>query len=377
MLTLALVRQINVTGAFGPDRSDGALAQKSSSNFPLHFALQYPRISTIAPSSGRHMQVRKLAAVAVITYAIVFGWITTLCAEGWPQRPVRFIIPFGPGAGADIGARLIQEGLQKRWGKPIIIENRPGGDSMVAIQAFLHANDDHTFLWSASGNFTVHPTLYKNLPYDPADIVPIARYSNTILAVGVPTSMNISTLKEFVDRARAAPGKFNGTAVPGTTDLAFDYFAKAEKLMIAKVPYRNTVQAATDLGEGRIQVYASSYAILRPVIESGRIRALAVMGRERAPSLPKIPSAFEEGYPALEMEGLVGLFGIRDMSPELRERIADDIIAVSRDPTVINTLNATGQTPNPGGPKEFGESIERQRQRIAIIAKEIGITPEQ
>ncbi len=248
---------------------------------------------------------------------------------------------------------------------------------MVAIQAFLHANDDHTFLWTASGNFTVHPTLYKNLPYDPADIVPIARFSNTILAVGVPTSVNIGTLKEFIERARAAPGKFNGTAVPGTTDLAFDYFAKSEGLKIAKVPYRNTVQAATDLGEGRIQVYASSYAILRPVIESGRIKVLAVMGRERAPSLPNIPSALEEGYPALEMEGLVGLFGIRGVSPELRDRIAADIIAVSRDPTVIKTLNATGQTPNPGGPKEFAESIERQRQRIAIIAKEIGITPQQ
>jgi len=321
------------------------------------------------------MQVRKFATVAIVTCGIVLGCITTLCAEGWPQRPVRFIIPFGPGAGADIGARLIQDALQRRWGKPVIIENRPGGDSMVAIQAFLHANDDHTFLWSASGNFTVHPTLYKNLPYDPADIVPIARYSNTILAVAVPTSMNIRTLTEFVERARAAPGEFNGTAVPGTTDLAFDYFAKAEGLKIAKVPYRNTVQAATDLGEGRIQVYASSYAILRPIIETGRIRVLAVMGRERAPSLPNIPSALEEGYPALEMEGLVGLFGIQDMSPELRERIATDITAVSRDPSVIKTLNATGQTPNPGGSKEFAESIERQRERIAIIAKELGITP--
>jgi tripartite-type tricarboxylate transporter receptor subunit TctC len=323
------------------------------------------------------MQVRKLAAVAVVTYGIVFGWITTVCAQDWPQRPVRFIIPFGPGAGADIGARLIQEALQKRWGKPVIIENRPGGDSMVAIQAFLHANDDHTFLWSASGNFTVHPTLYKNLPYDPADIVPIARYSNTILALAVPTSLNIRTLKDFVERARAASGNFNGTAVPGTTDLAFDYFAKSEGLAIAKVPYRNTVQAATDLGEGRIQVYASSYAILRPVVETGRIRVLAVMGRDRAPSLPRTPSAAEEGYPSLEMEGLVGLFGTRDMSPDLRERIAADIIAVSRDPTVINTLNATGQTPNPGGPKEFAQSIERQRERIAIIAKELGITPQQ
>src|SRR6266511_513420 len=88
--------------------------------------------------------------------------------QAWPQQPVKFIIPFGPGAGADIGARLIQESLQARWKKPVVIENRPGGDSMVAIQTFLSANDDHVFLWSPSGNFTVHPTLYQKLPYDPA-----------------------------------------------------------------------------------------------------------------------------------------------------------------------------------------------------------------
>ena len=253
-------------------------------------------------------------AVVIGFLGLLSAMATVSRAETWPQRPVKFIIPFGPGAGADIGARLIQEALQVRWGKPVVIENRPGGDSIVAIQTFLSANDDHTFLWSPSGNFTVHPTLYQKLPYDPAHIVPIARYSNTILAVGVPASMNIGTLKEFVERARAAPGTFNGTAVPGITDFAFDYFAKTEGLSIAKVPYRDTVQAANDLGEGRIQVYASSYAILRPRTEAGRIKVLAVMGRERAPSLPDIPAAAEAGFPALEMEGLVGLFGIRDMS---------------------------------------------------------------
>ena len=323
------------------------------------------------------MNVTKLAAVVIAVLGIVFGWATVAPAQTWPQRPVRFIIPFGPGAGADIGARLIQESLQKRWGKPVVIENRPGGDSMVAIQAFLSANDDHTFLWAPAGNFTVHPTLYQKLPYDPADIVPIARYSNTILAVGVPASMKINTLKELVERVRAAPGTFNQTAVPGITDFAFDYLAKTEGLVLTKVPYRDTVQAATDLGEARIQIYASSYAILRPQTEAGRIKVVAVMGRERAPSLPALPSAAEAGYPALEMEGLVGLFGIKEISAELREKIAADVIAAARDPAVIARLNATAQTPNLGGPKEFAASIAHQRARIAIIAKAVGIPPKQ
>jgi tripartite-type tricarboxylate transporter receptor subunit TctC len=102
-------------------------------------------------------------------------------------------VPFGPGAGADIGARLLAERLPARWGKPLVIENRPGGDGLVAIQAFLSAGDDHTLLFTPSGNFTVHPYQYDKLPYTPADLVPIARVSNTILAVGVPESMKVVT----------------------------------------------------------------------------------------------------------------------------------------------------------------------------------------
>ena len=164
------------------------------------------------------------AAAGVLGSLILLAAPTQAQAQSWPQRPVRFIIPFGPGAGADIGARLIQERLQKKWGQPVVIENRPGGDSIIAIQAVLSANDDHTFLWGPSGNFIVHPFQYKKLPYDPNDIVPVARFSSTILGVGVPASMKIKTVAEFVKLARADDGKFNSAAVPGITELALDYF---------------------------------------------------------------------------------------------------------------------------------------------------------
>src|SRR6476646_2418353 len=149
--------------------------------------------------------------------------------QAWPQGPVRFILPFGPGAGADIGARLIQERLQNKWGQPVVIENRPGGDSMIAIQAVLSANDDHTFLWGPSGNFTVHPYLYNKLPYDPDELIPVARFSSTILALGVPAASNLKTVADLATQARAQDGKFNSAAVPGITELAFDYFAHNAK----------------------------------------------------------------------------------------------------------------------------------------------------
>jgi tripartite-type tricarboxylate transporter receptor subunit TctC len=319
---------------------------------------------------------RAIGLAAAVTVSTAFGAPAAHAqAEAWPQRPVKFVIPFGPGAGADIGARLIQEKLAARWGKPVVIENRPGGDSIVAIQAFLSANDDHTFLWGPSGNFIVHPYQYKKLPYDPSHIVPTARFSSTILAVAVPTSMKIGTVAEYVKQARAAAGKFNSAAVPGITELAFDYFQHKANITTAKVPYKDIVQAVNDLGEARLQVYSASYAILRPQREGGRIVVLAQFGKQRAPSLPDIPTGIEAGFPELEMDGNVGLFASPAASAALVERIGADIVAVSDDKAIDDKLNATAQTPSRGGAKEFAASIAAQRAQIAAIAKALNIVP--
>jgi tripartite-type tricarboxylate transporter receptor subunit TctC len=203
------------------------------------------------------------------------------------------------------------------------------------------------------------------------------RWRDTILAVGVPASMHIATMAEFVERARAQPGKFNAAVVPGITEFTFDYFVKTSGLSIQKVPYRDIVQAATDVGEGRLQIYMASYAILQPQALAGRIKTLAVTGRVRAPILPDVPTAIEAGFPSLEVEGLVGLFGPRSMASDLRERIGADVRTVAADPEISARLASTAQTPNPGGPAEFAASVEDQRAKIAAIAQALGIKPKQ
>jgi tripartite-type tricarboxylate transporter receptor subunit TctC len=295
----------------------------------------------------------------------------------WPQRPVRFIVPLGPGSGADIGARLLADRLLARWGKPVVIENRPGADGLVAIQAFVNAADDHTLLYTPSGSFTVHPLQYEKLPYVPEDLVPLARVSNTIIAMGAPASLKIGSLAEFAKYARAEAGKLNAAVVSGITEFTFDYFVKTAGLSIAKVPYRDIVQAATDLSEGRLQVMMSSYAILQPHVQAGRVRVLAVNGHERTTILSGIPTANESGFPALEVEGLVGLFGPRGISNALRQRIGADVAAVAGDPTIADRLAGTAQVPNPGGPAEFAAAIDRQRAQIATIAQALGPIPKQ
>jgi tripartite-type tricarboxylate transporter receptor subunit TctC len=299
-------------------------------------------------------------------------------AQDWPQRPIRFILTLGAGSGADIGARLLSDRLAKKWGQPIVVENRPGGDGIVAINAFVGAKDDHVLLFAPSSSFIAHPYQHENLPYKPSDLATIARVSNTVITISVPADFPAKTLKDVVDAARARPGELNWAGLTGALDIIFEGWLKSIGADIKKVPYRNPVEAANDLAAGRVQVYESAYAIARPHIQAGKIRAVAVTNTSRASAIPDVPTVAEAGFPALTMDGLVGLFGPPSMPMALRERIAADIKEVmDADPVVKDRLIATAQIPNPGGPAEFAKSIEEQREVLTKAAKDLGIKAKQ
>ena len=315
--------------------------------------------------------------LAFILTALVMPLLASVSAsaQSWPTRPVKFILTLGPGSGADIGARLLADRLTKKWDQPVLIENRPGGDGVVAISTFVGARDDHVLLFAPSSSFIGHPYLHDNLPYKPGDLAPIARVSNTVVAISVPVDLPVRSLKDFVELARAKPGELNWAGLTGGLDIMFEGWLKSIGADIKKVPYRNPVEAANDLASGRVQLYESAYAIARPQIQAGKIKALAVTNTARASAIPDIPTVAEAGYPALTIDGLVGLFGPPTMPKEMRESIAADIKAVmDGDPVITDRLIMTAQIPNPGGPDEFAKSIDEQRAVLAKAAKELGIS---
>jgi tripartite-type tricarboxylate transporter receptor subunit TctC len=296
-------------------------------------------------------------------------------AQTWPQRPVRFLVTLGPGSGIDIGTRLLADRLSTRWGQPVVVENRPGGDGLVAISAMVSAHDDHVLLASPTSSFTAHPFVYKNVPYKPEDLQPIARVSNTIIAMAVPADLPVKSLADLVALARAQPGKLNWAGTTGAIDFLVAGFLRKAGLDMSKVPYRNQVEAANDLAAGRIQLNETAYAIVRPQLQAGKVKLLAVTNSVRAPVLPDVPTVTEAGFPDLALDGLVGFFGPPEMPLALRERIAADVKEVGADPAISTRLNDTGQLPNFGGPAEFHAAIELQRARVAAAAKEIGAVP--
>jgi len=318
--------------------------------------------------------LRALAlAIAGVAVSALVVPAAVSAQPSWPQRNVRFIVPLGPGAGVDIGARLLADRLSARWGKPVVVENRPGGDAIVAITAFIGAHDDHTLLFAPAATFTAHPYLHDRLPYDQADLIPVARVSNTIVAMTAPSSLKVSTFKDLIEEVRARPGRMNWATATGFSDFLFEAYLKNAGLDMSKVPYRDPVQPATDAAEGRIEFYWAAFAIARPHLDGGKLKLLAVSNTVHIPDLPQVPTIAEAGFPALTYDGLVGVFAPREMAADVRERIAADVTAVAADPEIGQRLLTTGQLVSPSGGAEFAAAIDRQRAVVAGIAKDMGI----
>src|SRR3954462_6211662 len=228
------------------------LGEGGCSETPLTHSLLRSAAAGLSPTGRGHNHevnmnpIRRLAiAAAALSFwcFALFGATTPANAQAnsqdWPSRPVKFIVPLGPGSGTDIGARLVAEQLTRLWGQPVLVENRAGGDAIVGINAFITAHDNHTLLYMPTSSFVAHPYLHDKLPYDPAELSPVARVSNTYVGLVVSPSLNGSTVGDFIAAARAQPGQLNYATGTGMTDVQFEAYFKREGLALTRVQYRD------------------------------------------------------------------------------------------------------------------------------------------
>jgi len=296
-------------------------------------------------------------------------------AQNWPQRTVRLIVPLSPGTATDVTARLYAEQLALRWGKPVVVENRPGPDALAAVNALVTASDEHTLLFSFGGPVTVNPILYDKLPYDPErDVVPIVSASDSFLAIAVNAALNINSLVDLQARARAEPGKLNWAATAGMPQFAFASFLTSAGVDMTYIPYRDFTPALQDVSEGRITAVATGLLPLLGLLQGGKARILAVTSRRRSPGAPQIPTAVEAGFPDVIAEGFQGFFGWRDMPNALRDRIAADVRAVAPDMPNERLINL-GQVVRVGTTADFVAMLDDQRARVRAVMKSGLISP--
>jgi tripartite-type tricarboxylate transporter receptor subunit TctC len=325
-------------------------------------------------SSLAWRKLSQLLQQSAIIIAAIAASIGTAVAQA-PERTITIVVPVTPGAGPDILARAIGEELQRRWGQPVIIENKTGAGTIAGTQYVARATSDgHTLLMTANP-FTANVSLFKSLPYDPVkSFTPIIKVATGALALAVHPSVPARSANEFVAYLRTRPGQLDysspGVGVPH--HLAMELFKLAAKVDMKHVPYRGAAGAMQDLVGGHVSASFLGLHGALPLMQGGQVRLLAVASRERAPPAPQLPTLIEEGL-AVEVELWFGIFAPAGTPPATAERYNSEINAILRLPQVVEKLAKQGLTVVGGTPERLSEFIARDIVKWQKLIAEAGI----
>jgi tripartite-type tricarboxylate transporter receptor subunit TctC len=295
-------------------------------------------------------------------------------AQTYPDRPIRLIVPFPPGGPTDYMARLVTQYLSARLG-PIVLDNRPGAGGTIATKAVANADPDgYTLLYGSSATLAIAPALYKNVEYDPIkSFAPIAMVSRVPFVLGIAASVPANTLSELIAYAKAHPGKLNfGAAVGTPPHLVGELFKLKTGTDILYVPYKGAAQAMTDLLAGQTHMTIEGVTTLLPHLQSGKVRALAVMTPQRIPALPDVPTMIESGYGGFPSASWTGVLAPAGTSAAVVSKINTVINDGLRAPDIGASLERFSAQADIGSPQDFAGFIAAEAPRWATLVKASG-----
>lgn len=296
----------------------------------------------------------------------------------FPSRAVTLLVPYTSNSGSDIVSRIIGPRLSARWGQAVVVENKPGASgNLGAAQVAKAVPDGHTLLMMIN-TFTITPSLFKTMPYDPvADFAPVARLAEAGFAVAVNAAVPAKDLAGLVAHLKSQAGQLN-YASPGNgtpQHLAMELFMEHHKLDVMHVPYKGIATALTELGGGQVHVMFATPHSLLPLVQSGKVRVLGVTGAARSSLLPQVPTFAEQGVAAPEgIDAWYGVLAPARTPPELVQRLHKDFIAVINSDEVKAELARQGLTVKPATPEQLGALIKTDIQRWRKVVTDHKIT---
>jgi tripartite-type tricarboxylate transporter receptor subunit TctC len=314
-----------------------------------------------------------LAALAAAQAAIGQGG-----APAYPSKQVRMVVPFPPGASNDIMARIVSQRMGQVWGQPVVVENRPGANTIIGAEIVAKAPPDgHTLLIGASSTYTVNPALYPKLPYDPVrDLVPVTLLGSLALVIAVNPAVQAHTIGELVALAKSRPGQINYGTPTITFHIAVESFSQLVGMRVTRVPYNGSMPTVTGLIAGDIQfVFMDAPAVI-PQVKSGKLRAIAVTSAQRVPYLPDVPTVAESGHPGYELIFWTGLFAPSATPREIIGRVQTEAARAMHAPENRERLATMGIMPVGNMPEEFAAMLKVEAARYAKVIKEANIKAE-
>jgi tripartite-type tricarboxylate transporter receptor subunit TctC len=319
-----------------------------------------------------------LRAFTGIALAIVAGFaaMPATAQSNYPNKPVRILAGAPPGGGNDIMARLIAQRLSENLGQQVIVENRPGAGATLATDLVAKSAPDGYTLFLTPSAHALSPSIYRKLPFDPVkDFAAVGQMASVPLVVIVSASLQVNTLRELIDLARAKPSFINfGSGGNGAAQhLAGEFLKSLAGIEMVHVPYKGSGQAIPDLIAGQIQLMVEPLASAMPHIRGGRVKALAITSRQRVPSLPELPTAEEAGLPGFEVTAWYGLLAPAGTPPEVVARLNAEVNRIIAQPAMRESLATQGAIPVGGTPQQFMDLIVAEIARWRPIIQKAGI----
>jgi tripartite-type tricarboxylate transporter receptor subunit TctC len=318
----------------------------------------------------------RAAAAALLLASLSLG--SSAFGQAYPTRTITILTPFAAGSVTDAAARVVAQTLQESLGQSVVVENRAGAGGLLAAQAVARAsNDGYTLLLTTNSTHSVVYGLYKNVPYDPIkDFTPIARIGSFASFVAVTPDKPYQSMQALVDYAKAHPGKLSYGVGNSTTQIVMEALKKRTGVDILKVPYRSNPMVMTDLLGGQVQIMVADFNTGIPQLKAGKVNALAVLTRDRHPSLPNVPTLNETVMPGYHILAWAGMFGPAGMPPDVVKTLAAAVHKALDNPEVRQRFANSGTDVYWSDSQEFAAFVKSELTSWTAMAKEAGFEPE-
>lgn len=330
------------------------------------------------PSTSRRSQLQA-ALLAVACFTLAFPGLSQAQAQAWPARPIKLVVPFPPGGGTDVAARIIGERLSARLGQPVVIDNKPGASTAIGVVMVSAAEPDgYTLLFSGSSSYTVNPAVRSKLGYDPfKQLSPIAMVARTPLVVVTSANGPYKTLKDVLAKAKAEPGAVTyATFGTGSAPhLAGEMLAHASGVKFSAIPYKGSAEADIGVARADVSMGIDTLAAVNPLVQSGKLRALAVISEKRSAQIPTVPAYGELQLSTALLDGWYAVAAPAGISPAVRDQLLQALTAVMADPAVGKKLQQQSLEPAFLGPQALRNVMDTEiaRYRATVVRANIRI----
>lgn len=308
--------------------------------------------------------------------ALSFASGAALAQQAYPAKPIRFIVPYGPGASTDNTARIYGQKMLEAWGQPVIVENRAGGNTVTGTEVMVRSPADGYTIMIVANTHAINPLLMANLPYDPVkDFAPVATIGAQEYLLAVNPAVPVKNLREFIAYAKSKPGALNygSSGSGGLGHLSGELFNSLAGVKMVHIPYKGGAPAVTDLVGGQVQAMIASTSAFLPMLKAGRLRALAISGKVRGAATPDVPTFAEAGLPAFESTNWLGVLVPGATPRDVVNKLSGELTRVQATADVKEKLGNQGIDVWPNGPEQFAAVIKSDMEKFAKIVKSANI----